>query len=76
MCVRGVRGKSGSSSSLSPTLPEQPCPAHAGFPRLSALQKQSVEEVIEEERSKVDAKTPVTEQVGLTGLIELASVPP
>lgn len=32
--------------------------------------------MIEEERSKVDAKTPVTEQVGLTGLIELASLPP
>jgi hypothetical protein len=29
-----------------------------------ALQKQSVDEAIEEERSKVDAKTPVTEEVG------------
>lgn len=46
---------------LSPLgLPERACPLLG--PRI--LQKQSVEEAIEEERAKVEAKTPVTVEVG------------
>lgn len=41
-------------------MPESACPCHG--PRV--LQKQSVEEAIEEERAKVEAKTPVTVEVG------------